>query len=233
MAEKLAEELRACPLFSGLGPDELEEIARNARTLRAASGTVIFREGQTSEGFYVVFEGCVRVFKMAPGGREHTLHVVRPPGSFAEAAIFAAGTYPAFAEALEDSRLAIVYREPFVRFLRERPDAAIRVIESLSRWLHRLLDKLESQTFLSARARLAAWLVREARRQGNSRGACEIDLPLAKKDLAGQLGMAPETYSRAQADLEDRRLIRAEGRRIRIADLAGLEESVLEPGGPS
>jgi CRP-like cAMP-binding protein len=73
--------------------------------------------------------------------------------------------------------------------------------------------------------------VREARRQGSDRGACEIDLPLAKKDIAGQLGMAPETYSRAQADLEERRLIHVEGRRIRIGDLADLEESVLEPTG--
>lgn len=226
----LAESLARCPLFEGLEPADLERAARGARSLGAPGGTLIFREGEPFEGFYVLLEGLVRIYKVAPGGREHTLHIMRPPNSFAEAVLFGGGAYPAFAEAMEDSRVVLVYREPFLRLLEERPGVALRMLESMSKWLHRLLDKLETETFLSARSRLAAWLLREARRGGAGREAREIELPLARKDLAAQLGMAPETLSRAQADLEARGSIAVAGRKIRIPDPVRLEDSLLEAG---
>jgi CRP/FNR family transcriptional regulator, dissimilatory nitrate respiration regulator len=227
---QLETDLQACPLFASLGPAELERVARNSRSVRAPAGTLVFRDGQPFDGFYVVAEGCVRIYKVAPDGREHTLHIVRPPRSFAEAALFADRGYPAFAEAIEDSRLVLVRRDPFLALLREEPGIGIRMLESLSQWVHRLVDQLEAEAFLSARARLAAYLLREARKSGASAGACRLTLSLPKKDIASQLGMAPETYSRAQGDLESRGLIRTSGRQVEIPDLGELEESILQGG---
>ncbi|HOW18445.1 MAG TPA: Crp/Fnr family transcriptional regulator [Phycisphaerae bacterium] len=229
----LADQLKSCPLFSQLTPTQIEDVARFSRLIRFQAGETIFRETQPCEGFYVVAGGTVRIYKIAPDGRERTLHVVRPPQSFAEAAMFAAQAYPAFAEAIEDSQVILVRRDPFLRMLREQPDCSLLLFESLSRWLHRLLEQLENETFLNARAKLASYLLREARRQtGRAAGTTRIELTLAKKDVASQLGMAPETFSRAQADLESRGLIRPAGRRIEIADIGALESLLLgEPQG--
>lgn len=216
-------ELSRCPLFARLAPLELERVAGISRGLRVRAGELIFRDGQPCEGFYVVVAGAARLYKIAPDGRERTLHIVRPPHSFAEAAMFGHDAYPAFAEALEDSQLVLVQRDPFLRILREHPDCAVRMFESLSQWLHRLLDQLENETFLNARSKLASYLLRESRRQGTGK----IELPLAKKDIASQLGMAPETFSRAQADLESHKLIRVAGRQIEVPDAARLEALLL------
>lgn len=194
-------------------------------TLRA--GDLLFREGQSCEGFYVVETGCIRLFKIGPDGRERTLHVARPPHTFAEAAMFGPATYPAFAAAIEDSRLIFVRREPFLRWLQEQPDAALRLFESLSRWLRRLLDQLENETFLNARAKLAHYLMREARQQGSTGSPARIELRQAKKDVASGLGMAPETLSRALADLEARGLVRSTGRRVDLLEPDGLERLLL------
>ena len=221
------EELGRCPLFSRLAPAELENLAAAARTIEAPAGRFLFREGQPCEGFYVVLAGAVRVFKLGPDGRERTIHLIRPPHTFAEAAMFGPGTYPAFAQAVEDARVVLVQREPFLRLLGEQPATAFRLFESLSNWLHRLLEQLENETFLNARAKLAHYLLHQVRAQSPPAGPCRIDLSQPKKDVAAQLGMAPETFSRAQADLDARGLIRIAGRKIEILDAAGLEHLLL------
>jgi len=169
----------------------------------------------------------VRVYKIGPDGRERTLHVVRPPYAFAEAALFGPGVFPAFAVALEQSRLIRVHREAFFRMLREQPESAMRVFESLSGWMRELLDQLENETFLNARAKLGNYLLREARRQRVSGARTQIELSDRKKDIASQLGMAPETLSRALADLETRRLIRSHGRRIDMLGIDALEALLM------
>lgn len=219
--------LASCPLFGRLKPAQLQRVVEISRLLTLAADQVLFREGDPCHGLYVVCLGSVRLFKIGPDGRERILHVVHSPGSFAEAALFGSGRYPAHAAATEPSELILVRREPFLRMLREQSDFSIRLFESLSRWLHRLLDQLENETFLNARAKLANYLLREVRRQGNLRSSYRLTLAQPKKDVAAQLGMAPETYSRAQADLESRGLIRAVGRHIEIRDTAALERLLL------
>jgi CRP/FNR family transcriptional regulator len=225
-----AAQLGKCPLFAGLEPEEMNQVAEGSRVVNVRAGDLVFREGQVCEGFYVVVAGSVRLYKIGPDGRERILHVVRPPQSFAEAAMFGPVVYPAFASAVEDCRLILVRREPFLRMLGQQPDFASRLFESLSKWLHRLLDELENETFLNARAKLANYLLREARRGFGGTGACRIELRLPKKEVASQLGMAPETLSRALADLEGRGLIRSAGRRIDIPDVASLEDGLLDAG---
>ncbi len=224
---ELANELIRCPLFDRLMPAQLEQLAAICRTTKRKAGQQIIREGDPCEGFFVVLQGLVRVYKIAPDGRERTLHIVRPPHSFAEAAMFTSGGYPAFAAAVEDSRVVLVPRESFLRLLREQPEASVRMFESLSMWMHRLLDQLENESFLNARAKLANYILREARRQAATTGPCRIKLGQAKKTIASQLGMAPETFSRAQTDLENSGLIAVAGREVQITDPAALEAVLL------
>lgn len=223
----LAKELAGCPLFDRIAAEALHALAAVCRPIKRRKEEIIVHEGSPCEGFFVVTEGLVRVYKIAPDGRERTLHIVRPPHSFAEAAMFHAGGYPAFAAALEDSRVILVPREPFLRLLRDQPESSVRMFESLSMWMHRLLDQLETETFLNARAKLASYLLRELRRRPLKPGSARIKLGAPKKDIASQLGMAPETFSRAQADLETSGLVLVAGREIEIPDPSALEAVVV------
>lgn len=224
---ELAKELARSPLFDRIPEPQLQQLAAACRPLKRAAGETIILEGDPCEGFFVVTAGLVRVYKIAPDGRERTLHMVRPPHSFAEAALFHTGGYPAFAAALENARLLLVPRGPFLRLLREQPESAVRMFESLSMWMHRLLDQLETETFLNARAKLASYILRELRRRPEAPGSPRIRLAAPKKEIASQLGMAPETFSRAQADLETGGFISVSGRSIEVADPVALEAILL------
>lgn len=227
----LAKELVRCPLFDRIDEAALRELGAVCRPIRRRKEEIIVREADPCEGFFVVADGLVRVYKIAPDGRERTLHLVRPPHSFAEAAMFHDGGYPAFAAAMEDSRLILVPREPFLRLLRGQPESSVRMFESLSVWMHRLLDQLETETFLNARAKLASYILRELRRRPAEPETRRIKLGAPKKEIASQLGMAPETFSRAQADLEISGLISVSGRSIDVADPLALEAVVLGDSG--
>ncbi|MFQ5489871.1 MAG: Crp/Fnr family transcriptional regulator [Phycisphaerae bacterium] len=221
------DELSRCPLFSSHRAEELLRLGELARERHVSNGEIVFREGQPCEGFFIVLAGCVRVFKVGPDGRERILHLVQPPHAFAEAAMFGRAVYPAHAEAAHDSRLALIPRQPFLNLLEHETGAAIKMVESLSVWLHRLLDQLEDQTFLNARSRLANYVLREARRHNGDSQPERIHLTPSKKDVASMLGMAPETLSRALADLEGRGLLRIQGPILSSLDAEGLEQLLL------
>ena len=223
--------LARCPLFASLDTRHLARLAEACRERAYATGATLFREGDPAEGFFIVTAGAVRVFKIAPDGRERTLHVIYPPHAFAEVAVFDARGYPAFASALSSARAVLVPRGPFLAMLDEEPGAAKQLIQSLSQWMHRLLDQLEAEAFLNARARVATWLLREVERQAGSGAAGSIRLALSRKDLAQQLGVAPETLSRIQTELEERGTIRAGRRQIDILDRDGLRDAILGQGG--
>jgi len=51
-----------------------------------------------------------------------------------------------------------------------------------------------------------------------------------KKDIAEQLGMTPESFSRALRRLRDLGVLTVQGRRITVTDIAGLEAAAEGEG---
>jgi len=49
------------PFFHGLPPRKLEYLASTLRVLEAGPGTVLFREGEVGDEFYIVIGGKVEV----------------------------------------------------------------------------------------------------------------------------------------------------------------------------
>jgi CRP/FNR family transcriptional regulator, dissimilatory nitrate respiration regulator len=214
-----------CPVFSMLDAESLDLVASARRTRAVRRGALVFRDGDPCDAMFAVLKGSVRVYTVARDGRERTLHTVRPPHSFAEAALFSDGGYPACAAALSPTVLLVVPKSALLHVLVERPASGLGLFRSLSQWLHRLLDELEVETFLSTRARVAAWLLREA--DGQPRARRRVTLSQPRKEIASQLGMVPETLSRIQAELAERGLIRAARRHVDILDREGLRDLIL------
>ena len=71
-----------------------------------------------------------------------------------------------------------------------------------------------------AEARCAEWLLRHA--QSRESEGCWVQLQQHKRLIAGQLGMAPETLSRALRHLRERSLISGSGRMVQLVDPSGL-----------
>ena len=213
------EELRAVPLFAGLDDRQIERVRSILRVVEVNRRDVLFREGEPVEGIYVLLEGRIKLYRLAPDGREHILHVVRPGQTFAEAAVFMPGGYPAYAEALQRSRAVLLPKRKLLALLREEPDISLAIIVSLSRYLKQFADRIEDLSLKDVSARLARWFLQTAQEKGRD----FWDLDITKAELASQLGTVGETLSRTLRKFREAGWVDVRGRFVKILDRASLE----------
>ncbi len=213
------EELRAVPLFAGLDHRQIERVRSIVRVVEVSRRDVLFREGEPVEGIYVLLEGRIKLYRLSPDGREHILHVVRPGQTFAEAAVFMAGGYPAYAEALQKSRAVLLPKRRLLELLREEPDISLAIIVSLSRYLKQFADRIEDLSLKDVSARLARWFLQTSQEKGRD----FWDLDITKAELASQLGTVGETLSRTLRKFREAGWVDVKGRFVKILDREKLE----------
>ncbi len=211
--------IKQCPLFSGVTAEDLDRLATVARLREVEKGELLFSEGDTALGFFVVATGAVKIFKLSPEGKERILHIVHPGSTFAEAAIFGNGRYPAHAEPLQKSQVLFFPKKEFLLLLQEHAQIAINMIGGLSRFLRQFAMQIEELTFKDVPARLACYLIELAGDEG-----AVVTLPISKTQLASRLGTVSETLSRTFRKLSDDALLQVEGKVITILDRDRLED---------
>jgi len=222
---ELSVALKKSPLFAGLTAADLEQLEAICRRRPAQRGELLFSEGDLAEGFFVVISGKVKIFKLSPEGKERILHIVHGGGTFAEAAIFGDGRYPAYAEPLDRSDLVFFPKRDFLDLLHNHSRIAINMIGGLSRFLRQFASQIEELTFKDVPARLARYLLDLA---GDEE---RVTLPISKSQLASNLGTVSETLSRTLRKLSDEAYIEVQGKVITLLDpdrLADLAESYKE-----
>jgi len=216
-------------LFAGLSDSELAFLAQQAVARKFSAGEIIFSEGDPCAGMYVVESGHIRIFKTSPGGREQVLSIDGPGGSVAELPVFDGGNYPASVSAVEDSTLLFTAKQDFHSLCLAHPQVALKVLRVIGARLRKLVGIIEELSFSTVRHRLAAFLVRLARREGSRvNGGIEITLPTSNQELAAQVGTVRELVSRNLSRFQSEKLIRMDGRKILIADLKALEAELEE-----
>ncbi len=211
--------LKYSPLFGGLSDENLDALMEIARVKEHPRGELLFSEGEKAEGFFVVLDGKVKVYKLSPEGKERILHIIHPGGTFAEAAIFGDGLYPAYAEPLQSSKLIFLPKDGFLGLLRDNSQISINMIAGLSKFLRQFANQIEDLTFKDVPSRLARYLMEL------SRGKQQVvDLPISKSQLASNLGTVSETLSRTLRKLSEDDLITVSGKTFEIHDFDRLEE---------
>jgi CRP-like cAMP-binding protein len=216
----IAASLRSCQLFSGLPASELETIAGFALLRNVAKNSYLFREGDASEGFYVVQKGAINVHRVSPAGREQTIYVFRAGESFAEASMAVETGYPANARAIETSSVIVIPKAPFLALLTRRPDLGLRMLGSMSQHLRVLVGLVEDLTLKDVETRFLHWLVKRC--SAGSDNEITIALVGTKRVLAGELGTSSETLSRTFARLRAEKLLTVKGNTLIVRDVDAL-----------
>ena len=217
--------LQKVPLFERLTEAELTMVRSVGAKKHFTKDQVIFLEGETFEGFYIVLDGSVRVFKLASDGNETVLHILRPYKSFAEIPLFtSSNVYPACAQTMEDSTLFYIPQLRFKRLMEERLVLAIKISEAFASRLIEL-NKMFGQLSVTVDKRLARYILNEVELNGTNRTSEPVfPLSMSKKDLAGRLGVAVETLSRNLRKLKDRKMIRERAGKIFVLNISQLRK---------
>ncbi len=222
---ELIEQLKKPLLFSGLNNADLAELA--AITVRRAfvRGETLFSEGEEATGFYLLISGSIKLCRMSPDGREKVLHFVQPRETFAEAAFFGDGKYPAEARAMEAGEVLYLPRQGFMELMSHNPNFAFNLVVSLSLMLRQFVRQIEELSFADVTSRLASFLVRRAAEDSTKFGGIiYIDLGIKKGELASRLGTASETISRTLRKLKDEGIIEVQGNRVVVHQMEKLQK---------
>lgn len=215
------------PLFEGLPPEQIEDLAMIVTDQTFGKGEAIFSEGEDADGFYVVITGRVKIFKLSADGKEQILHFFGPGEPFGEVPVFTGQHFPASAEVMEESRVFFFPRKSFVDLIKRTPSLALNMLAILSKRLRRFAALIDDLSLKEVPGRLAAYLLYLS---DQNRGAKVLELAVTKAQLASLLGTIPETLSRILGKLSSQGLIESDGRRIRIMDREALRD-LAESGG--
>ena len=211
--------LKHSPFFAGLSDSDLDALMGIARIREHPRGELLFSEGEEAVGFFVVLDGKAKVYKLSSDGKERILHVIHPGGTFAEAAIFGDGLYPAYAEPLQVSTLLFLPKDEFLDLLMNNGRISINMIAGLSRFLRQFANQIEDLTFKDVPSRLARYLMELSRGTKQT-----VELPISKSQLASNLGTVSETLSRTFRKLSEDELISVSGKKVEILDFNRLEQ---------
>jgi CRP-like cAMP-binding protein len=122
--------------FVELSPAKWDELSRVVTHRVVGSGTLIVKQEEPGDSFYIIRSGKVRVYRRDNAGLEMELSVLGAGESFGEMALLTGQERSANVEALEETHLMVLSREQFERILRDYPHISRAFLKQMS---HRIL----------------------------------------------------------------------------------------------
>ena len=182
--------------------ESLPEGLRNGISYRnLAAKEMLFQHGDAASAFFVVETGRVKLVRYTSGDKMVTFQVAGVGESLGEVALFS-DTYPCGAIAELPSRVIVYPKELLLSALRDNSDLAQDFIAMLVGKIQALKLRLELQNIRKAHERVLQYLRYQVQGEQN---VINFDRPL--KDIAADLGLTPETLSRALTKLEQEGVI--------------------------
>lgn len=211
------------PIFQGLRRDEQVRVAEFAHPMHVDKGDLVSMPGQADSRLFVMHSGQLKVSHVTADGQEQILRTVTEGDVVGERAFLTGDSADDTVVALEDSQMCVFDHADLTTLLREYPDISERMLLTLSDRLFSTERLLAAVTSSDVRARVAAYLLDLL---SSARGGTrDVELPLAKHEVAAYLGTTPETLSRRLAALAAEGVIALSGRRgVTIVDRGKLEE---------
>jgi CRP-like cAMP-binding protein len=208
------------PLFAGLDAGALQRVDAVAHRHQFQAGAVIFGEGETCAGFHVILDGMVRIYRMNPEGRLHTLSLLRATSTFNEVAAVDGGPNPFNAVAVTSSTVAVIGHSHLLNLMSAEPKLLSNTVQALAHLNRDYIERLEDMTFRTIPSRLAKLFLHETA-YGDQ--ICQAPSKLSQEEIASILGTTREVVGRALRGLMNAGLLQKKGRHVYVVDRAGLE----------
>ena len=211
--------LEEMPVLSLLSPGDWEKVKNLFVEKRFGKDDYIFFEGDPSSWLGVILEGRVKIIKHSGAGKDVVLDVISPGEMLGEAAASNGKPYPATAQAMEPTVVASIYREDFLRLLKQYPALALGLIEELGRRLREAQETIKSMAVERVERRIARILLKLAATTGSSsEEGIVIELPLTRQDIAEMAGTTVETTIRTMSKFRKKGLVQTKRGRVMILE---------------
>jgi len=207
------------PLFAGLAPAALDEILREARSVRQQKDTAVFEQGGEPHSFFLLLHGHVRAVKTTPRGDQVTVRYVVAGEVFGVAVALGLPAYPASAIAVVDSVVLAWPSSAWPRLVALHPALATNTLQTVGSRLQDANTRVVEMATEQVERRIAHALLRLVKQAGRKiETGVEIDFPISRQDVAEMTGTTLHTVSRILSAWEQQGLVESGRQRIVLRD---------------
>lgn len=218
------------PPFAGLGPADLDDVLRDARSLRVEKNAPVFEQGAEAASFFLLLHGHVRAAKTTPDGHQMVVRYVSAGEIFGVAPAIGLSRYPATATAVADSVVLAWPSARWTELTSRYPTIAAGAMQMIGGRLQEAHTRIIEMTTEEVERRVAHALLRLAKQAGRKIDkGIEIDFPISRQDLAEMTGTTLHSVSRVLSAWEKSGLVEGGRQRIVLADPHGLFELANKP----
>lgn len=205
---------------------KLAKILREtANTRRIFVNEEIFAEGGEPLFLPIVLRGKVKMVRFPEVGKEIIIGIFSDGEMFAVPPVFDGEPYPATAIAMVETEILLLYREDFLRLLRELPEFSFAVIGWMCEMLREKTSVIKNLATASPEHRVGNILLRLTEKQISDSGK-PIKISLRRQDIAEMAGLTTETTIRATRKLAEKNLIKITRGKIILETTENLQKFV-------
>lgn len=197
-------------------------IKANRRNFNFKKGELIFREGDPVLGMYFVFSGSVKVQKQW-GDKEIILRIAKQGEILGHRGLGADTIYPISATALEPVTVCFIDLDFFTATLKVNTEFLYELMMFFAAELKVSERKMRNLAHMPVKGRLAQVLLNLREKFGTQDNGL-INFSLSRQDLASFTGTTYETIFRMLQELTEEKLIKTDGKDIRILDTRKLSQ---------
>ncbi len=211
-------------LFCDLPGSALQAFENIKYATAYPKGAVLFVEGQSPRGIFVLCKGRVKLSICATDGKTLIVKIAEPGEVLGLSATVSGKPYELTAETIDPCQVNFVKREEFLRFLKEHSEACFKVAEQLSEKYNTACHEVRALGLShSAGEKLAKLLLEWSSKNGEAaKQEPRLKLALTHEEIAQMIGTSRETVTRLFADLKKKQIVQAKGSTLIIRNKSAL-----------
>jgi len=187
-------------------------------------GAVLFVEGQTPRGIFILCSGNVKLSTTSKEGKMLILKQAEAGEVLGLSAVISGTNYEMTAETASPSQLNFISRPDFMTLMQRESEVGMRAATWLSREFQGAYRDIHDLVLArSSSGKLARLLLSCAPRSSQPAEELRLRSAMTHEEMAQRIGSSRETVTRLLSDLKKKRLIRLEGAKLVIRDRNGLE----------
>src|SRR5512139_374285 len=177
-------DIRQIAIFNALTPQEAREISPYFVTERFTKKEGIFSEGDTSDWFYIVKRGKVKITKLSHEGKEIILEIISPLDFFGGIAVMRGFPYPANAIAMEDTEVLKISRKNLMSVIDRFANLMYCMATNIGDRIKGSHETLKSIALEKVESRIASLLIKLSDKAGEKTPeGVAINMKLTKQDI--------------------------------------------------
>jgi CRP/FNR family transcriptional regulator, cyclic AMP receptor protein len=210
--------------FCRLSPSVLRSVDVVSRHTVMPGGAVLFVEGQTPRGIFIVCSGKVKLSTTSKEGKVLILKQAAAGEVLGLSAAISGTNYEMTAETDVPSQLNYIGRQDFMTLLQKESEIGMRAALWLSREFQGAYRDIHDLVLArSSSGKLARLLLSCAPKGVLGSDEMHLRSAMTHEEMAQRIGSSRETVTRLLSDLKKKRLIRLDGATLVIRDRTGLE----------